>query len=350
MYNIPVCRPLLPTLSAISPYLQRIDAARLYTNQGPLVELLERRLAAHFNVDHTNVACVSSATMGLMLALLACNVGIGSECNLPSWTFAASAHAILAAGLRPRIIDVEPSTGTLSPQWLDARSAADDAPVTLVVSLFGAPIDISSWTTWTEKRGRKVVIDAAGGFDTVVPSALPTVVSLHATKALTSAEGGFVICTDVCLMDRIREARNFGFSVTRSSQHAGFNGKMSEYHAAVGNVALDGWPLTREKFERVIRRYSSGLGIARQSWVSATAMFSLAGNVERAESELSKIHIETRRWWARGLHTHPAFLDYCNGLYPHTETQSNQHLGLPCYVDLQPQTIDKIVTTLERAL
>ncbi len=350
MFDIPVCRPLLPTLSAISPYLQRIDSARSYTNQGPLVELLERRLAAHFNVDHTNVACVSSATMGLMLALLACDVEVGSNCNLPSWTFAATAHAILAACLTPRIVDVEPSTGTLSPQWLDACSAADDAPVTLVVSLFGAPIDTLSWATWAGERGRKVVIDAAAGFDTVVPSPLPTVVSLHATKALTSAEGGFVICTDVSLMDRIREARNFGFSLSRRSQRAGFNGKMSEYHAAVGNVALDRWRSTRENFDRVIRRYGNGLGITKQSWVSATAVFPLAGNVERAESELTKIRIETRRWWGRGLHTHPAFLAYCDGLYPHTEIHSNRHLGLPCFVDLQPETIDKIVETVRRVL
>ncbi|MET0183006.1 MAG: DegT/DnrJ/EryC1/StrS family aminotransferase, partial [Caulobacterales bacterium] len=97
--RIPVCRPWAPPAHAIAPYLERIDAARWYSNFGPLVLELEDRLAARFQ-SGTRIVTVTNGTLALALTLRA-RAPRGGLCLIPSWTFVATAHAALLAGLTP---------------------------------------------------------------------------------------------------------------------------------------------------------------------------------------------------------------------------------------------------------
>ena len=72
--------------------------------------------------------------------------------------------------------------------------------------------------------------------------AIPVAISFHATKAFATGEGGAVATSDVDLAQRSAQALNFGVSSIRDCRMASTNGKMSEYHAAVGLAELDGWP------------------------------------------------------------------------------------------------------------
>src|SRR5262245_45514864 len=107
---IPIMRPLLPSAEQLLPYLTRIDGARIYTNFGPLANLLEGRLATRFGLPDEGVVTVANATLGLALALAAQDPPPGSLCVLPAWTFVASAHAAVMAGLTPYFVDVDPGT------------------------------------------------------------------------------------------------------------------------------------------------------------------------------------------------------------------------------------------------
>src|SRR2546423_3878756 len=101
MSLLPIMRPKLPSADRLAPYLRSIDASRLYSNFGPLALSFEDRLAEHYGLNEGTVATVANATLGLALALTVQQSPPGSLCAMPAWTFVASAHAAVMAGLVP---------------------------------------------------------------------------------------------------------------------------------------------------------------------------------------------------------------------------------------------------------
>ena len=219
--SVPVARPRLPTADQITPYLRRIDESRWYSNSGPLVQEFEQRLAKHFGKP-AKVATVANGTIGLVVALLACRAPRGSLCMVPAWTFAATAHAIELAGLVPWIVDVSLTSWALEPAMARRflRQAPGDVSAVMPVSPFGAPIDYAAWESFRNETGIAVVIDSAAAFDTLRPTGLPAIVSLHATKILGIGEGGFVLSTDADFIEEIQKRINFGFWIRENPRSA----------------------------------------------------------------------------------------------------------------------------------
>src|SRR3954452_8244363 len=140
---LPIMRPKLPAAGRVAPYLQSIDTARVYSNYGPLTLSLEDRLAAHYGLASGTVGTVANATLGLAIALAIQHPPAGTLCVMPAWTFVASAHAALMAGLIPYFVDVDPSTWALDIAKVSEAIAHAPAPVGAVMPVvpFGAPID-----------------------------------------------------------------------------------------------------------------------------------------------------------------------------------------------------------------
>jgi dTDP-4-amino-4,6-dideoxygalactose transaminase len=359
--SVPVARPRLPTANEIMPYLHRIDESQWYSNNGPLVQEFERRLATHFGGGTARTATVANATIGLALTLLAQDVPRETLCMVPAWTFAATAHAIEFAGLVPWIVDVDLTSWALEPGL--ARELLKHAPgkvsAVVPVSPFGAPIDYNAWESFRSDTGVAVVIDAAAAFDTVRATSLPAVVSLHATKLLGVGEGGFILTKDASFVEEIQRRSNFGFWFSRESKVLSLNAKVSEYTAAVGLAALDTFQKIRSDFARVARVYvaslsedtaqlQAGLG---DSWVSSTIV---VATPERAAdvvgSALTKQRIGSRRWWGGGLHRHRAFAHL-----PRHETKNSDYLadstiGLPCWRDLSDETVAEVCAVMRSVL
>lgn len=354
MPTIPVMRPMLPSAERIAPYLRRIDASRLYSNYGPLACALEDRLAERFGLPGGTVTTVANGTLGLMLALTAQGAVPGTLCAMPAWTFVASAHAAIMAGMVPYFIDVGEDTWTL-----DAGVIADAigrAPgvigAVMSVAPFGQPIDVMAWDRFRSRTGLPVVIDAAAGFDAITPGETPAVISLHATKVIGAGEGGFVMSTDTSLIRAIRTRANFGFFGARQAIAASANAKLSEYHAAVGLAALDEWPRARAEWMEAARAYRTALGDSNQirlqedfgrTWVTSTCVVRFTeATVARTESALAAAGIETRQWWSQGAHAHPATSAYPRTSLPATETLARSTLGLPFHRDLGADAIGEI--------
>jgi dTDP-4-amino-4,6-dideoxygalactose transaminase len=360
--EFPVMTPRLPDLEAIAPYLRQIDANRWYSNSGPLADLLAWRLAERFGGTKGRVCPMANATLALTAALLeSAEQRPGAACILPSWTFAASAHAVRLSGLRPYFVDVDPSLGQLTPALAEAALADHDVAAAMVVSAFGQPVDPAPWEAFRDRHGIAVVIDAAAGFDSVRVSTLATVVSLHATKPVACGEGAFVLCGDVELVERLRRRANFGFDSGRCAQTAGLNAKMSEYHAAVGNASLDSWTTVRQRLMAVGQGYRERFAdlpaLTLQSgwadtWIGTTLNV-LLPEPEVAETmcaKLAAVGVEARRWWGAGCHSQPAFRDCRRGPLPATETLALRTLGLPFSAQTSRAAIDEIIRRLDCAL
>jgi dTDP-4-amino-4,6-dideoxygalactose transaminase len=352
---IPIMRPKLPTAQSLVPYLSRIDHSRIYSNFGPLSVQLEGRLAAHFGVPHQAVTAVANGTLGLALALAAQGPRPGTLCVIPAWTFIASAQAAAMAGLVPFFVDVDPVTWALDPQGLE--DIIDQAPgevgAVMPVAPFGQPIDFAAWDRFRSTTRLPVVLDAAAGFDSLTPTETPAVVSLHATKAFGIGEGGFVLCADPSLIRRIRARANFGFDGRREAIVPALNAKLSEYHAAVGNAALDEWSVARAEWLAVARGYRDRLagsgGAARlqdgfgELWVSSVCVFNLRGeDAGEVENRLQNAGIETRRWWGDGAHTHASTLQLPRTALPVTSQLARSTIAVPLFRDLEAAEIDRV--------
>ncbi len=356
--RIPVCRPLLPAADALIPYLERIDRHRWYTNFGPLAEELAVRLAERLGVSRSRIVLAANATAALGAVMMPHGMlggGTPPLALMPSWTFVATAHAAKTAGLTPFFTDVDAESWQLTPEIAHAALAA--APgrvaVVLVVSPFGAPVDVTAWERFGDETGIAVIIDAAAGFDTARAGRLTTVVSLHATKSLPAGEGAFVVCPDDADADETIRRINFGFLGSREAGVVAVNAKISEYHAAVGLAALDQWPERRLGYLRVIGAYRqrlNGTGIGLQDgagtdWVTATLTARWPAAAAAAE-RLAARQIETRAWWGQGCHTHAAFAG-CPALpLPVTAGLARDTLGLPLSLDITPDEIDRVAAAV----
>lgn len=357
---INVARPLMPEADRLLPYLRRIDASRIYSNLGPLVRELQDRLSSRFGLPSGTVATATNATVGLAVALASVGARRGRYCLMPAWTFAASAHAVIAAGLKPYLLDVDPESWALKPAVvLDAveRIGAAKIGAVMPVSPFGSRIDASAWDVFHEQTRIPVVIDAAAAFDTVRPSLVPAVVSLHATKVLGAGEGAFVLTRDAAIVNEIQRRSNFGFRGAREARVVATNAKMSEYAAAVGLASLDVWAETRAAWLGVAAAYRDAVaglpGVSGMPGLgghaTSTVLVRLGegyGNISSTALQLAAGGISTRQWWGRGLHREEAFAACRRDPLPETDKLAVQTIGLPCSVDMPRRDIERVCDTL----
>lgn len=382
---VPVARPLLPTADALLPYLRAVDARRVYSNWGPLNARLEERLSAR--LGGASVVTASSATSALTCALRAVledrpAEARGGLCLMPSWTFVATAHAALAAGLTPCFLDVDEADWALTPEIVrreilaglgrPGSGAKGGAVVSAVVAVapFGRPVAPGPWDEFAARTGVPVVLDAAAAFDALEVGRAPAVVSLHATKTVCAGEGGFVATRDADLARRVKRVANFGFFGARQAEVAGANAKLSEYHAAVGLASLDAWPTRRGELARAAARlraaleplglrFADGFGGA---WVASSCVARLprsAAPVGAAEAAigLGLRGVATRAWWGAGCHTSPAFegLPRRNSAadgdaLPVTARLARETIGLPFACDLSEREVAQVRDALAEVL
>ena len=365
---IPVLRPQLPTADRLLPYLRRIDTTRTYTNWGPLTGELERRLAQQFGVLPGSVISAASGTTALIGAILA-SAGRATVDRpialIPALTFVATASAAEQCGYRPHLIDVDMKTWLIDPAAVASRSDLDRVGVVIAVAAFGRPWPQQMWTDFRERTGIPVVIDAAAGFEALLAEPdqlagrIPISMSFHATKAFATGEGGCVITTDLDLAARVTEALNFGFFDSRDSRVSSTNGKMSEYHAAVGLAELDGWTAKRAALLAVAARYrnrftGAGLGdrvVTAPQIASCYGLFRCEDDDEmrRVQEFLTRAGIESRTWYGRGLHGQPYFLGSAHDTLPNTDSLARL-LGLPIATDLPDRAVSQVVDTIQDAV
>lgn len=360
---IPVARPRLPPASSILPYLREIDANAWYSNHGPLAQRLQQRLAQHWGVAAAEVALVSSATAGLTLVLQASGARPGSRCLMPSWTFVASAGAVVAAGLIPHFVDVRPGTWTPDAAEIQLLANRKEVGAVLVVAPFGAPLPMASWDAVQRATGIPVIIDAAAGFDALRAGGpmpvgdCPIAVSLHATKVFGIGEGGALLARDPALLKRARSLAQFGFAGSRQSQLAGVNAKLSEYAAAVGLAGLDTWEETRDRWDRVTQAYAAmlpdRLGLTPrfgQSWVASTLTLLWPEDRPDLADRLAAQGISTLSWWGPGCHMQPAYRHFPAEDLPVTSLYARRAIGLPFWQDLSEAQVASVCRALGRAL
>jgi len=366
--KIPLLVPRLPVFDRIAPYFRQIDQNHWYTNGGPLLKELEKRLAGHFEVPAENLVVMANGTEALTIGLLCLERPRGARyCLLPSWTFAATPLSAVHAGLTPVFVDADPGQWMITPETV--RKAISELNLrpgeihsVMAVSPFGAPVKMTGWAAFQEETGIPVLVDAAASFDALAnseafrPSAIPVMVSLHATKSFGIGEGAFLLSKNADFILKARKMINFGFWGGHEALVAGKNGKLSEYGCAVGHAELDGWPEKREAWRKstegylAFRKVFEEWGISfmpgyGEGWISSycNVAFDSEKSKEAARQTLSSAGIEVREWWGKGCHGHPALKHYPQAGLDETRRLAQSVLALPFYVGMTQEQLDQIV-------
>ena len=335
--RIPIFRPQLPTASEVAKYLERMDQSRVYSNGGPLVQLLERRYAEFLAVPEESVVAVSSGTAGITAGVLAVDA---ANWIVPDWTFAATPSAVLRAAKTVTFADVDRVTGVLN--------------ATAEVSVDSGLLPVMPFGTFAPAqelmcRGG-VVLDAAASLPNArgklnqLARRSVVVFSLHATKILGCGEGGLVVCGSNDLAADVRSIINFGFDGRRESVRQGFNGKMSEMSAAWALAALDRadedldrWRVQAARAREVslnlpLDLFSPASHEVGPYWVMRWS----AGHGEMPATlveDLSGAGVDARQWWPKPCSSMLGF----QGNHPRTPNAhwlARNTVGLPMSVDM----------------
>lgn len=230
------------------------------TNNGPMVQEFERRIAAYLGFKHCVAMC--NGTIALEIAIRA--LGLEGEVIVPSWTFVATAHALYWQGITPVFADIDPATHNLDPDAV-RRMITPRTTGIIGVHLWGRAAPVDELQAIADEYGLKLMFDAAHAFgssykgQSIGRFGACEVFSFHATKAFNTMEGGAVTTNDDELADAIRLIRNFGFKGYDNVIHPGTNGKMIEVCAAMGLANLDGFDGIIEANRRNYATYKQAL-------------------------------------------------------------------------------------------
>lgn len=318
------------------------------SNNGPLVQELEQKLAAMLGVKHVIAMC--NATIALEIVTRA--LGMKGEVIVPSFTFVATAHSLQWQEVTPVFCDVDPVTHTLDPASVEKMITPRTTGI-VGVHLWGRPCAIEALTEIACRNRLRLVFDAAHAFGCSYKGQMiggfgdAEVFSFHATKFFNTFEGGAIATNDDELAAKIRLMKNFGFAGYDNVSYVGTNGKMTEVCAAMGLTGLESLDafisVNRENF----RRYQEGLsGIPGLKPVlyDETQRCNYQYIVFEVDEDAAGIsrdllvrvlqaeNVMARRYFYPGCHNmepYRSFFPHAGLLLPHTERLVQKVISLP---------------------
>lgn len=232
-----------PNIGNRDEFLSRVQQTldnQWLTNNGPLVQELEKRIAGKMDVKHCVAMC--NGTIALEIAIRA--LGLSGEVIVPSWSFVATAHALYWQDIMPVFADISPATHNLDPDAVKRMITPRTSGI-IGVHLWGRASPIEELQAIADEHGLKLMFDAAHAFGSTYKGrsiggfGSCEVLSFHATKSFNTMEGGAVVTNDDELAETMRLMRNFGFKGYDNVIYPGTNGKMIEMCAAMGLTNLD---------------------------------------------------------------------------------------------------------------
>ena len=238
--QITVTSPLLPDLEEFHALLQDIWQRKWITNNGTYHRQLEKALAEYLGVPFISV--FTNGTLPLLTALQALDLRQGEVITTP-FSFVATTHALWWNGLTPVFADVDPATGNLDPAAVEA-AVTEKTVAIMPVHVYGTPCDTAALQAIADRRGLKVIYDAAHAFGvqvngkSVLTAGDMSTLSFHATKVYNTVEGGALVCSSAEMKEHIDHLRTFGFTGEVEVAEPGINSKMDEIRSAYGLLAL----------------------------------------------------------------------------------------------------------------
>jgi perosamine synthetase len=350
-----------------------------WLSQGPRVQSFEEAVAAYVGAPHA--VATSNCTTALHLALIAAGIRRGDQVICPSFTFIATANAILHAGAEPVFVDIEPKTYNLDPEKVEAALTPRTRAI-IPVDQIGLAADIPAVVDIARRHGLVVVEDAAPSLGATVGGqrvgALSdfTCFSFHPRKSITTGEGGMITTADADGAARLRRLRSHAASTSDLSRHQsgsldfeeytelGFNYRMTDVQAAIGLVQmgrLDGILAERRWLaHRYVEQLAGIEGViaptepaGRLHTYQSFCVRLPSGTRPRVMADLAAAGIASRRG-VMAIHLEPFYRSLSPGVsLPETERAASDTVLLPLFagmtVDEQDQVVEALALSLRSA-
>jgi dTDP-4-amino-4,6-dideoxygalactose transaminase len=320
---------------------------------GPNVKAFEEEAAAYLGVPQT--LGVANGTDALVLVLDALEIGAGDEVICPSFTFYATAEAIMRTGATPVFAEIDPVTLNIDPHDVAAR-VTERTRAIMPVHLFGRPADLEP----IAGLGVPLIEDAAQAFGAqgIATTGVASTFSFFPTKNLFAlGDGGLVAATDEELADRVRMLRFHGSRDKQTFTYVGTNSRLDELQAAVLRLflgELDGW--NRARREAAARYAELGLGefceLPEDEPGHVYHMYVVrTPERSRLAEALSAAGIANASYYVTPTHLQPALQRFGHeeGLLPETERASRENLALPMWAGIPAEVQERVVSVVREA-
>ena len=257
---ITVTSPLLPNLDDLNEMLKQIWASKWITNNGQFHKQLEKELAAYLKVPY--ISLFTNGTLPLITALQA--LRITGEVITTPYSFVATTHALWWNGIKPVFVDIDPRTGNINPDKIEAAITPKTTAI-MPVHVYGKPCDTKRIQEIADQYGLKVIYDAAHAFgvevdgESILNAGDLSTLSFHATKVYNTVEGGAMVMHDERMKKRIDYLKNFGFANETTVVGPGINSKMDEVRSAYGMLNLRQVDAAIEARHQVAIKYRNAL-------------------------------------------------------------------------------------------
>ena len=258
--QITVTAPLLPDLEEFNALLKEIWDSKWVTNNGSFHKQLEKELAEYLKVPY--ISLFTNGTLPLLTALQALRV-TGEVITTP-YSFVATTHSIWWNGCKPVFVDIDPATGNIDPDAIEAAITTKTTAI-MPVHVYGKPCDTKRIQEIADKYGLKVIYDAAHAFgvevdgESILKAGDMSTLSFHATKVYNTLEGGALVMHDAETKKRIDYLKNFGFAGETTVVAPGINSKVDEVRAAYGILNLRQVDAAIEARHQVAVKYREAL-------------------------------------------------------------------------------------------
>jgi len=358
--KINVTKTYLPNIDKYKSYIDEIFENGQVTNNGPLVQKLERRLEEYLNVS--NIILVANGTLALDVAYRVLNLS-GDVITTP-FSFVATTSSIVSSGLNPLFSDINPHTFNIDPNFIKKKITKKTSAI-VPVHAFGNACEVEEIEKIAEQHNLKVIYDASHAFgiqykeDSILNQGDISTLSLHATKLFHTIEGGALIIKNNELANKARKLINFGINKQGGGiDEVGINAKMNEFQAAMGLCVLDDIKFILEKRKVAYNYYIQALNKSFQFQEknnNSSNNYSYFSIVMNSESQLlsimkklNQLQIFPRRYFYPPLNK----LNYVekDQACPVTEDISNRILCLPLSHDLDEKDQNIIINTLFEVL
>jgi len=336
--------------------------------EGPMVTQFEQKFARFAGVKYA--VAVNTGTAALHSAVIAAGIKQGDEIILPSFTFVATAEAVVLAGAKPCFVDIDPETYNISLKGIE-NGITKKTKAVMPVDVYGLPADMQPIKEIADKHDLLIIEDAAQAHGAAYKGKPAGVLadaacwSLYASKNMTAGEGGVITTDNDGMAGTMRSLRTHGEKEKYMSLIFGYNYRMSEIQAAVGCAQLEKLPnflaKRRENAKRLTETFkeTDKLQLPNEpkgfshSWYLYTVRLRDSTEEERNRivDELRKKGIGAEVYYKNPVHLMPYYSKtFGKHRLPETEKAAKQVFSLPVHPGVTEEQIDYIGKTLLHVL
>ncbi len=366
---IPINRPWIDEQekTEVAKVLEENALTTAARDGGKRVRDFESQMRTYLGVKH--VLAVNSGTAALHAGLLAAGIEQGDEVLLPSFTFVATANAVVAAGARPVFVDVKKDDYTMDVSDFKSKITKKSKAV-IPVHLYGHPADMDEISELAQRHSIDVIEDACQSLGSTYKKkqtgtlGMMGCFSMYASKVLTAGEGGAVATDSSEVADKIKMIRNHGMVEGYDTRVLGMNLRLPELSAAVAAVQMQKLQKMLELRRRNAAMLSKmiypaakkrGLRIPQETtekkfnWYLYTVAFE--NGRDRIKDAMNKASVGATVYYNPPVHRTPYYAKQApRTKLPSTDWCADHVLSLPVHPHVTEADVAHIAKSLEAAL